>query len=326
MREGTHEVHESVGSAGPVPEQSISQSLEQIAKSGGGKERCGERFICPRCGRPVTYFDKRVTEQGTRYIAVHEKWVKGKRRRKRCWLGSLDKHPELLAYLMRKASKPKAGMGVGSKVGSKAGSKAELGVESRASRSGALLSGASSLEASGDVKDYSMITVSPSPEPPRDGRGAGREVEVKAEVEAEKREEGEGERERVERLVELVSDAVKTLSGLGDVGEEGLRKLRDLVEECLKAKKSRDAVELSPEVVNAFSSLRGLVKGLVDVFKELKGRRVRVVEVSGKKVEGRVLMADEAFLRVEYEFGAGKAVASIPWTSIEKVEELKKRA
>jgi hypothetical protein len=239
MREGTHEVHESVGSAEPVPEQSISRSLEQIAKSGGGKERSGERLVCPRCGKPVTYLDKKASKQRVWYIAVHEKWVKGERERKRCWLGSPDKHPELLAYLMKRTSK--------------------MGAESRA-----------------------------------------------------------------ERLVELASDVIKTLSGLGDAGEKGLRKLRGLVEECLKAGRPRDGIELSPEVVNALSSLRGLVKGLVDAFNELKGRRVRVVEVDGKRVEGRVLRADEAFLRVEYEFRGGKAVASIPWTSIEKVEELKK--
>lgn len=49
---------------------------------------CGEWIeVCPRCGAAVSWVERRKRGSRTYYYAVHEEYVGGKRRVRKCYLG-----------------------------------------------------------------------------------------------------------------------------------------------------------------------------------------------------------------------------------------------
>jgi hypothetical protein len=68
-----------------------------MGKAGGGR---GGREICPKCGAPISYIEKKVVNGHTYYYAVHEVWHQGKRSRRKCYLGAEQyTYAELFNYL-----------------------------------------------------------------------------------------------------------------------------------------------------------------------------------------------------------------------------------
>ena len=62
-----------------------------------GRRRKGEpKPICPRCGRPYSYIERKVVNGKTYYYAVHYVIKGGKRTKERCYLG-----PEYYDYVTK---------------------------------------------------------------------------------------------------------------------------------------------------------------------------------------------------------------------------------
>ena len=48
--------------------------------------------LCPRCGNPVSWYEKRHTKSGTYVYAVHYSNIDGKKRIRKCYLGPIGEY------------------------------------------------------------------------------------------------------------------------------------------------------------------------------------------------------------------------------------------
>jgi hypothetical protein len=110
---------------------------------------------------------------------------------------------------------------------------------------------------------------------------------------------------------------------LRKVGErlerEGLKlSILDLTPFSASPKAPRE--QRSRLILESLVNLREASKRVVELVRPLRGGEVVVVDKMGRRVGGVLLDVDDAFVRVEYPFGPGRAIASIPLTWVERVE------